>query len=89
MISLNEQTPLWNNTTKGDCKNMNRRYWVTVAKNDYDKAEPILSKMYEEGVADSIREDWSGDGVMLGVECASDDLLIMKLRFKENGITFH
>jgi hypothetical protein len=67
---------------------MNRRYWVTIHRGDYAKADPIMSKMYEEGDIDSIWEEWSGNEISLGVQCTSDDLMIMQKRFEENGIKF-
>lgn len=70
---------------------MNRRYWVTIRKDDYDKIEGVMSEMYERGDIDSVREDWSrGNGeIMLGVQCTSDDLLTMEEKFKERGVIFH
>ena len=70
---------------------MNKRYWVTMRKDDYNKIEDILSDMYERGDIDSVREDWSrGNGeIMLGVQCTSDDLLTMEKKFKNRGVIVH
>lgn len=70
---------------------MNRRYWVTIRKDDYDKIEGVMSEMYERGDIDSVREDWGrGNGeIMLGVQCTLDDLLTMEEKFKERGVIFH
>ena len=67
----------------------NRRHWVTIQKSDYDAADAILEKLYQEGHIDSVRLDESGgDGkIMLGVECSWSDLFLMKSIFTKRGIT--
>lgn len=69
----------------------NRRHWVTINEKDYDAADVILEKLYQEGHIDSVRVDRSvGNGeLMIGVECGWDDLLFMELTFDESGIVFH
>lgn len=55
----------------------NRRYWTIIRKEDYDAADAVLSRFYEQGCIDSVKVDRSvgGGQIMLGIECASNDLL--------------
>ena len=66
----------------------NRRHWVTIQKSDYDAADKILEKLYQEGNIDSVRLDESGGNgkIMLGVECSWSDLFLMKSIFTKRGI---
>ena len=71
--------------------NRNRRHWVTINERDYDAADAILEKLYQEGNIDSVRVDRSvGNGeLMFGVECGWSDLFLMKSVFTKSGIVFH
>lgn len=55
-----------------------KRY-LTVEKKDYDHAHDILTKFYDRGDVDAITvTDNPGDKcVLIGVECSSDDYLLI------------
>lgn len=66
----------------------NRRHWITIREQDYNVADAIMEKLYQQGNIDSVRVDESvGNGrIMLGVECSWSDLFAMKDKFTKSGI---
>ena len=66
----------------------NRRHWITIRKQDYNVADAIMEKLYQQGNIDSVRVDESVGNrqIMLGIECSWSDLFAMKDKFTKNGI---
>lgn len=62
-----------------------RKLYLTVNKEDYEKAHDILEKFYNRGDIDSITIECQAksEHVLIGVECSTDDYLLLA---KELGI---
>lgn len=65
-------------------------HWITIHKNDYDAADEIMRRLYEQGEASSIEVyfDQPHDTIIFEVECTLQNYIAAKKKFIQSGIIF-
>lgn len=65
-----------------------RRYYLTINREDHERANTILEEYYYRGDIENItiETDITRMTVTVGLECSTDDLLALQEALKKNGI---
>lgn len=64
------------------------RHYLTINREDYERANAILEEYYYRGDIENIttETDVAHHTVLVGLACSTDDLTSLKNEFQKNGI---